>query len=253
MDGGNALVATVSEAQLGDQIEAETQKTGHRLWSRLQHRQPSIFDRRWWDDRILSWAMADESVKVQMFRFVDVLPMLRGSAAVTRHLQEYFEAVREHLPWAARLGLDVSQPDSVLGRALAYNARTNARRMAERFIAGTSVEEVLRSVNRLRQDGMAFTLDLLGEAVISEPEAENYQQRYLDLIEGLSPATSTWSENPQIDCDQFGPMPRVNVSIKLSALTSRFRPVDPVGTAEAVKHRLRPLLRRWHEVAGQGR
>lgn len=241
-------MAKGSQAQLEDRIEAETQEVGRSLWSRLQHRQPSIFDRRWWDDRILSWAMADESVKVQMFRFVDVLPMLRGSAAVARHLQEYFEEVRENLPRVARLGLDVAQPDSLPGRALAYNARVNARRMAERFIAGTSVEEVLQSVGRLRRDGMGFTLDLLGEAVISESEAEGYQQRYLELIDGLGPVVNQWDENPQIDCDQFGPMPRVNVSIKLSALTSHFSPIDPEGTAAAVGERLRPLLRRARQL-----
>jgi RHH-type proline utilization regulon transcriptional repressor/proline dehydrogenase/delta 1-pyrroline-5-carboxylate dehydrogenase len=54
--------------------------------------------------------------------------------------------------------------------------------MAERFIAGTRVEEVMQSVSKLRRKGLAFTLDLLGEAVISEPEADAYQQAYLDLI-----------------------------------------------------------------------
>jgi len=35
---------------------------GRYLWSHLSRRSPSVFERRWWDDRILSWAMADESV-----------------------------------------------------------------------------------------------------------------------------------------------------------------------------------------------
>ena len=80
--------------------------------------------------------MTDESVKVQMFRFVDVLPMLHGHQAITRHLQEYFDEVRTHLPWAVRLGLEISQPNTVFGKAPALNARRNALRMSERFIAG---------------------------------------------------------------------------------------------------------------------
>ncbi len=68
--------AQAGPADVDSAIEADTQEIGRELFARLERRSPSIFERRWWDDRILSWAMADESVKVQMFRFVDVLPML---------------------------------------------------------------------------------------------------------------------------------------------------------------------------------
>jgi RHH-type transcriptional regulator, proline utilization regulon repressor / proline dehydrogenase / delta 1-pyrroline-5-carboxylate dehydrogenase len=224
-------------------IEAETQELGRSVWSQLSGTTPSIFDRRWWDDRILSWAMTDESVKVQMFRFVDVLPMLHSHESITQHLQEYFEEVRSHLPWAVRLGLEISQPNTVLGKALALNARHNAMRMSQRFIAGAKIEEVLQAVSRLRKQGFAFTLDLLGEATTSERDADAYQHAYLKLIDGLSGEVNGWSEVASLDRDHEGPIPRVNVSVKLSALYSQFRPIDPVGTAAAVKKRLRPLLR----------
>ncbi|MGQ0637341.1 MAG: L-glutamate gamma-semialdehyde dehydrogenase [Planctomycetaceae bacterium] len=227
-------------------IEQATRAIGRQLWGHLERTTPSIFERRWWDDRILAWAMADESVKVQMFRFIDVLPTLRTREAVTGHLQEYFEEVASHLPRAARLALEVSQPDSVLGRALAMTARRNALRMARRFIAGTEVEQVLQTVGKLRKQGFAFTLDLLGEAIISEEEADAYQQQYLRLITGLAPVVNDWPENFQIDCDQAGPIPRVNVSIKLSALDSQFNPIDPARTSARVKGRLRPLLQAAH-------
>lgn len=228
-------------------VEVETQQIGHQIWDRLHRRAPSIFDRRWWEDRILAWAMSDETVKVQMFRFVDVLPMLRTHESVTRHLQEYFEEVDEHLPGAVRLVLEFSQPNSVLGRALAVNARTNARRMAQRFIAGSHVDEVLQTVGRMRKQGFAFTLDLLGEAVISDQEADQYQQSYLNLINGMAPHVNTLPEDTQIDCDHRGPIPRINVSLKLSALCSQFRPVAAQHTAEVVKSRLRPILRAAQE------
>ena len=191
--------------------------------------------------------MADESVKVQMFRFIDVLPTLRTRESITRHLQEYFDEVSTHLPRAARLALEVSQPDSVLGRALAMTARRNALRMAQRFIAGTEVDEVLQTVGRLRRQGLAFTLDLLGEAIISEDEADAYQAAYLKLMTGLTPTVNEWPENFQVDCDNSGPIPRVNLSLKLSALYSQFSPLDPQGTAAGVKSRLRPLLRAARE------
>src|SRR5471032_2242741 len=112
-------IATVSDEfndhQLA-QLERATQEIGHYLFDHLGRGQPTILDRRWWDDRIMAWAMQDESVKVQMFRFIDVLPMLSTSEAVTRHLHEYFHDVREHLPSAVRLGLAVAAPNSIAGR-----------------------------------------------------------------------------------------------------------------------------------------
>ncbi|GAB4154658.1 MAG: proline dehydrogenase family protein [Planctomycetaceae bacterium] len=240
-------MATSPADKLEQAVEAETQELGRILFKQLDRRKPTILDKRWWDDRIMNWAMSDESVKVQMFRFVDVLPMLRTHESVTQHLQEYFEDVRRHLPWAVRVGLDISKPNSLLGKALAINARSNARRMARRFIAGTTVEEVLSAIRRIRRDGFAFTLDLLGEAIISEIEADKYQQAYLELMKGLSEPVNSFPENIQIDRDDNGPIPRINVSIKLSALDSQFSPIDPKGTANRVKSRLRPLLRTARE------
>ena len=166
--------------RIEDRVERRTQEIGHDLLDRLEHRTPSLFHGRWWENHLLNWAMEDEAVKLQMFRFVDVLPMLREHTSIARHLEEYYQEVRERLPFAARLGIDLSTGNRILSRALAWNARTNASRMARRFIAGETVCEVLQSVQKLRRSGYAFTLDLLGEAVISEIEADRYKQTYMD-------------------------------------------------------------------------
>ncbi|MFO0975657.1 MAG: L-glutamate gamma-semialdehyde dehydrogenase [Planctomycetaceae bacterium] len=230
-----------------DRVEQRTQAIGQELFSRIAQRSPSIFHSRWWEDRLMAWAMNDEAIKVQMFRFVDVLPMLRDHVSIARHLEEYFEEVRDRLPWAARIGLDLTTGNSILSRALAYNARTNAARMARRFIAGSNVDEVLQSVRKVRRNGYAFTLDLLGEAVISEPEADRYQQSYLDLIQGLGPQVNQWPEDSLLDQNHLGHIPRLNVSLKLTALDSRFASVDAEGTIRRVAARLRPILRAARE------
>ena len=229
--------------RIEDRVEQSTQEIGRNLLERLEHRAPSIFHGRWWENHLLNWAMEDEAIKVQMFRFVDVLPMLRDHTAIARHLEEYFQEVRDRLPLAARLGLDLSTANSILSRALAWNARTNASRMARRFIAGETVSEVLQSVQKLRRSGYAFTLDLLGEAVITDGEADRYQQTYMDLISSMSERVAGWSESEVIDRDHNGALPRINVSLKLSALDSRFSAIDTRGTMERVAARLRPILR----------
>ena len=226
-----------------EKIEATTREVGRFIFDHLSHSQPSVLQRRWWDDRIMAWAMQDESVKVQMFRFIDVLPMLATSEATIRHLHEYFHDVERHLPRAVRLGLAVAAPRSIAGRALAIAARRNAMGHARRFIAGTTVAEVLAAAMRERKLRRAFTFDILGEAVTSEPEADRYLRQYLDLVEGIAPTVNSWPESPQIDRAGLWELPRVNVSVKLSALDSRFDPIDPEGTTRRVATRLRRLLR----------
>ena len=224
-------------------IEETTQELGRHVFAHLSHRQPRIIERRWWDDRIMAWAMADESVKIQMFRFVDVLPMLRSTDAVVNHLREYFEEVRAALPTAVRLSLNVARPGTIAGRALAIAARRNAIGQARRFIAGANLNEVLVAAKRERKLNRAFTLDLLGEAVTSEAEADRYFQSYLEMVSGIAPVVNAWPESPQIDRATLQVVPRVNVSLKLSALDSQFDAIDPIGSARRVKSRLRKLLR----------
>jgi len=224
-------------------IERTTQEVGRYLFEHLEVRRPSLWDRRWWDDRIMAWAMHDEMVKVQLFRFIDVLPMLKTPETVARHLEEYLNDVHDRLPSAARFGLVMVKPTALGRRGLAAAARRNALNHARRFIAGTDAKEVLAAALHERRQVRAFTIDVLGEAVASDVEADGWQRAYIDLIEQLGPTVNSWPEIPQIDRDDHGRLPRVNVSIKLSALDSQFDAIDPEGSLERVAGRLRPILR----------
>ena len=100
----------------------------------------------------------------------------------------------------------------------------------------------------LRGRRLAFTADLLGEAVISEAEADLYQETCLALIRGLDGPLKAAAEIPLIDRDQHGPMPRVNLSLKLSSLTAQFDAIHAEATIERVAGRLRPILRTAREL-----
>lgn len=224
-------------------IEATTLEIGRHMLEKSKKQSPSVLHKRWWEDRIMSWAMSDDSVKVQMFRFIDVLPMLDSSESVVRHLKEYFDEVRQHLPTAVRLGLAMASPRSITGRAVSAAARRQAMSHARRFIAGANSREVLAAALRERKARRCFTLDLLGEAVTSGVEADRYVEQYVSLINEIAPVVNRWEEIPQIDRDGITAIPRVNVSLKLSSLDPHFEPVDPEGSGARVKHRLRRLLR----------
>ena len=120
--------------------------------------------------------------------------------------------------------------------------------MAERFIAGSKVDEVLHSVAKLRRKGLAFTLDLLGEAVVSEPEADAYQQQYLDLITGLAPFVARWTGIPAARPRRSDVDPaRATSRSSCRPCTASSSRSTRTGSAEGVKERLRPILRAARE------
>jgi RHH-type proline utilization regulon transcriptional repressor/proline dehydrogenase/delta 1-pyrroline-5-carboxylate dehydrogenase len=224
-------------------IELLTQTIGRELFANLQHTEPQFWQRRWWDDQLLAWSMRDEQLKVQLFRFVDVLPMLQTPEAVMDHLDEYLGLVRDKLPSTFSTALGVARRLPFTRAAVARAARLSATDFAKRFIAGENLPQVIAAAKRERALHRGFTLDLLGEAVISDIEAEQHFRAYLDLLESIAPEAVNWPLDPLIDTDNRGRIPRVNLSIKLSALDSQFDAIDPDGTMRRVGSRLRELFR----------
>jgi RHH-type proline utilization regulon transcriptional repressor/proline dehydrogenase/delta 1-pyrroline-5-carboxylate dehydrogenase len=222
--------------------ESRVQSFGREIFSRLDRSGPVFLTRSWWERQLMGLSMGNEALKVQLFRFVDTLPYLNDPTDVSRHLREYLTEAKDDLPWWARAGLKVLPETGLGGRILATQAKTNAERMARKFIAGSNVAEAVEAVRKLRGQKLAFTVDLLGEATITEAEADHVQQQYFDLLNGLTREVNAWPEIAEIDRDDRGPIARVNVSVKLSALFSQFDPIDPEGTTRSVARRLRPIL-----------
>ena len=179
----------------------------------------------------MEWATQDPEFRVKLLRFVDVLPALRSSDAVASHVRQYF---REGAPAAVRLG-------SAIGRrgpfrpVLSRVVRESVFAMAARFIGGATPAEALTRLRPLVESGTAFTVDLLGEATLSDEEADGYRDRYMALLESLVEG-HTWGAPPDIR--------KPNVSIKLSALTPHFEPAAPSATYDSLRKRLLPVLER---------
>ncbi|HSI35934.1 MAG TPA: L-glutamate gamma-semialdehyde dehydrogenase [Tepidisphaeraceae bacterium] len=228
-------------ATTADDLDARTLAIGRALFAAAR-KAPA--GEGWLDRRLMAIAMGDDRVKAQLFRLVDVLPVLKTPAQVNRHLKEYLGGVSEHLPWPARAGLKlVPGGNGLLGRMASGATLWGTRRMARRFIAAADAREAIAAVRKLRAQGLTFTIDVLGEAVLAASEADAYQRFYLELIEALATDAASWPEDPTLDRDDRGPIPKVNVSVKLSSFFSQFDPIDPAGTSRAVRERLRPILR----------
>lgn len=186
---------------------------------------------------MIEWSLEDESLRVALFRFVDVLPSLDSSAEIGRHLEEYFARVDHALGGLALLAQTLHA-----GTLMAPVVRRNVVKLARRFIAEESGDHLIKTIAGLRKEPAAFTLDAVGEATVSDSEARAMQQRYLDLLRRLSAVTERWPTCGQIDASDNGNVPRVNLSVKLSSLCARFDPLDP-STEASVRRRLRGLLR----------
>jgi proline dehydrogenase len=225
------------------QVESELRRIGraiHDAFPRTRHPLRAI------DQRLTELASRDQELKAALFRLVDVTPATRSLEDLARHLTGYLGEVEERPPSLERA---MKMADTKPGRAaLGAAAAAGVRHMAHRFIVGESPRAAVKTLRTLWENGAASSLDLLGEATVTEAEADHYAARCLEALETLADATPDWPERPAIDRDSIGRLPRVNVSVKVSALTPLLRPEAPeVGRDDAAR-RMRPLLRRAREL-----
>ncbi len=226
-----------------EKLEALIRTLGTELSEATRGVEPSIFDKGYWNGKIIDYCMAHENFKVEMFRFVDVLPTLRDAKAVARHIDEYFNREGLELPAAVRTAIVGATVFGGIGaKMVSGTIEKNVTDMARRFMVGANVEEALPILSQLRQEDICFTVDLLGEAAVSEKESENYCRRYLEILEVLNREKAAWPDNPLLDDGPNGPLPKVNLSLKISSLYSQMDAIDYLKSLEVLKNRLRPLM-----------
>ena len=76
--------------------------------------------------------------------------------------------------------------------------------MAQRFIIGADARAALPAVEKLWRDGAATTIDLLGEATVTEEEAESYAARCEETLRVLHEASRRWPARALLERDAPG-------------------------------------------------
>ena len=224
--------------------EDEVQRIGRELFEALPSaaRHPV----RALDQKAMQLSAEDQDLRAALFRLVDVTPACRSLDDLARHLSEYLEELEERPP---PLAAAMRVAGSRMGRrALGAAAAGGVRHMAHRFIVGESPRAALPVLRHLWDQGIASSVDLLGEATVTEAEADRYAERCAQALDVLAEATAAWPERPRLESDAAGPLPRVNLSVKVSALTPLLRPDAPERGREDAARRMRPLLRRAREL-----
>jgi proline dehydrogenase len=198
------------------------------------------------DARAMELASSDQELKAALFRFVDVVPACRSLDDLARHLTGFLSEVPDATPPIAA-AMRISNTKA--GRAaLGAAAAGGVRHMAHRFIVGETPQDALGVLRGLWNHGVASSVDLLGEATVTESEADAYAARCTGALDRLATAAAAWPQRPVLERDGLGALPRANVSVKISALTPLLRPDAPdLGRRDAAG-RLRPILRRAIEL-----
>ncbi len=206
-------------------VEQLTRSLGRELYNSVQKTTPSMATTYWWKQKAIMWFADDENLRTQMLRFVDVFPVLRTTQEKREHMKEYlFQGVRRP-PFLFQMG-DVMCKLGLGAELVTAIAGLGVKIMGQHFVVGATPKEVLKAVKDLQKEGSGYTLDVLGEAVLSESEADKHMEKYISFIERLY----------TLGCSP------INLSLKLSALYSQFDPLNIEGCEEA-KNRLRKILR----------
>ena len=239
----------MENSELNDRIVSR----GKEFFASIAGEKPSLFNKGAWMGRVMDWSMKNEAFKVQLFRFVDVFPSLTSAALLTDHIREYFGDEKDMPPVLATgakvAGLFGSLGAAVLNKLIA----SNIQGMARQFIVGENGKEALHNLEKLRRDGFGFVVDVLGEATLSEEEADRYLNTYLELLDLLRERSRDWRPlagrggDPALD---WGHAPKVNVAVKPTALFCLANPQDFEGSVRAILARVRSIAAKVVELGG---
>ncbi|MFH7325255.1 proline dehydrogenase family protein [Desulfurivibrio sp. C05AmB] len=233
-----------------DQLAAAIRQRTSDLQEQIAGRKSVIFDRRHWTGRVLTAAMEDDAFRVRLFRFIDVLPSLPNEAAIAAQLEEYFAWPGTELPAVFYEDLEGESAEILTGKTLAPLIKKRIEQLAAQFIVGRDLAQALPVLDDLRERGLTFSLDLLGEATLSENEAHAFRSSYLELLNALHAQQTHWrtlgpDKGTELD---WGCAPKINISVKPSSLYSQISPVDFNGSVAKVADRLRPIYARAREI-----
>lgn len=162
--------------------------------------------------------------------FVDRVIRIEDTKAAARALTEVARLTPESMSLADRAQIQAgatlatAMPDFVIPMA-----RARLRNMVGHMVVDARPEQFGKTVATLKRGGHRLNINLLGEAVLGEEEADNHLEQTHDLL-------------ARDDVDY--------VSIKVSSVASRINMWSYDETVTYVVDRLRPLYRQAMEQAG---
>jgi RHH-type proline utilization regulon transcriptional repressor/proline dehydrogenase/delta 1-pyrroline-5-carboxylate dehydrogenase len=227
-------------ADLNERIIAR----GRALFAAIADEKPSLFSSSTWTGKVIDWCLQNDEFRTSLFRFVDVFPVLKTPQQITGHLHQYFGEDGNLPPVLATGARMVDMLGSVGGALLARTITANIHEMARQFILGEKQGELAERLKKLHRDGFAAVVDVLGEATLSQGEADKYLSIYLQLLDVLMDEQLHWQQLPGLEGT-----PAINLSVKPTALYCLANPMDFEGSVTGI---LAPLRRLTEQAVKAG-
>ena len=220
-----------------DKLEGLVQEKARSILKASEKSSSSFFKKDWWFGKVIDLSMKNHEFRTKVFRLVDVLPSLKEDEEILDHIREYFSDEKGELPSLFQMGLGVGK----LAPSLASKAiKKNIKDMARLFITAEDFKAARDIFKKVHEEGFCTTMDLLGEASLSDKEALSYQRRYLELLEEAS--LETWKKNTQNATNHLGDIPLTNVSVKITSLESQIKNCAWEESIRKIQGKLYPLL-----------
>ncbi len=238
---------------MNSELESRIIRRGKEFFSSISGEKPSLFNKGAWMGKVMDWSMQNEQFKVQMFRFVDVFPALTNGKLLTDHIREYFGEEKDMPPVLQSGAKMAGMLGSLGGAVLNKFISANIQEMARQFIVGETTKEAVKNIEKLRKQGFSAVIDVLGEATLSEEEAEIYVNTYLELLGALKNEQGSWSGLSGKAGDSsldWGHAPKVNIAVKPTALYCLANPQDFEGSVTAIMARMERILLKVMELNG---
>ncbi|USD67459.1 bifunctional proline dehydrogenase/L-glutamate gamma-semialdehyde dehydrogenase PutA [Vibrio sp. SCSIO 43136] len=135
-------------------------------------------------------------------------------------------------PTSAINGLVSKMSEPVIRKAMHQAMKI----MGHQFVLGRTIAEAQKNGLKMREQGFTYSYDMLGEAALTEADANKYFKDYLMAIEAVG------------NDDFSGESPAPSVSIKLSALHPRYEVANRERVMDEMYSTVLELLKRAREL-----
>lgn len=176
--------------------------------------------------RIIHFGFQYPKLKLQIFKFIDVLPSLK-----TKNIYSYFKIYifdeDTEIPIFLKSSIHFFINTLSLNFLISFMISKAVKVFAKLFILTNSA----KNLQPIGASARPRTYDVLGEIAVSPKEAKEYLRQYTELIEIL----------PEVPVN-IDPKLRTNISIKCSGIETRLYPESEEMSILFLKEVLRPIL-----------
>jgi RHH-type transcriptional regulator, proline utilization regulon repressor / proline dehydrogenase / delta 1-pyrroline-5-carboxylate dehydrogenase len=230
-----------------DPFEKKIQSFGEEIFQSMLRTAPPLFQKAYWSSKIMEWSMQKKDLKRNLFRLVDVMPSLTSNESIIDHTLCYLEDDARELHRIVEWGLKATH-NSVKGLMLTTVVKKAVKEMASQYIAGENPVKAVSELKKIRKNGLAFTVDLLGEFCTSEHEAESYLQRYSDCLKDINIPALGAAASRQLFEGHAGEISPICISVKLTALYSQCYSLNFDKAVDVLSERLAIIVRKAKEA-----